>query len=56
MNIDKTSIEYTDDGNDIMIKKINDNNVVDILLNTMIDLLKDLSKQYKNNIKIESED
>ena len=56
MNIDNKSIEYIDDGNTIVIKKINDNNIVDILLNTMIDLLSDLSKQYKDNIKIESEE
>ena len=56
MNIDKNSIEYTDDGNEITIKKINSNEIVDILLNTMIEILKDLENQYKENIKIESEE
>lgn len=56
MNIDNDSIEYFDDGNEITIKRINDNNIVKTLLNTMIELLKDLEKQYKENIKIESED
>ena len=56
MNIDNKSIEYIDNGSTITITKINDNNTVDILLNTMIELLKDLESQYKSNIKIESEE
>ena len=56
MNIDKSSIEYTDDGNQITITKINSNEVVNILINTMIEILKDLERQYKENIKIESEE
>ena len=56
MNIDKSSIEYTDDGNVITIKKINSNEIVNILINTMIEILKDLERQYKENIKIESEE
>ena len=56
MNIDKSSIEYTDDGNQITIKKINSNEIVNILINTMIEILKDLERQYKENIKIESEE
>ena len=56
MNIDKNSIEYTDNSNVITITKINSNEVVDILLNTMIEILKDLENQYKENIKIESEE
>ena len=42
--------------NKITITKINSNEVVDILLNTMIEILKDLENQYKENIKIESEE
>ena len=56
LNIDKNSILYTDDGKIITIKKISNDNVVNIILNTMIELLKDLEKQYKSNIKIESEE
>ena len=55
MNIDNSSISYVDDGNKIIIKKLNDNDIVDKLLNTMILILKDLEKQYKKNIKVESE-
>ena len=56
MNIDRDSITYIDDGNVITITKINDNNVVNTILDTMIEILKDLEKQYKENIKIESEE
>ena len=55
-NIDNESISYVDDGKTMIIEKTNDNNTVDIILNTMIELLKDLENQYKNNIKIESEE
>ena len=56
MNIDNDSIVYEDDGNVITIFKKKDNNVVDIILDTMIELMKDLEKQYKENIKVESEE
>ncbi len=56
MNIDKSSISYTDNGNEIIINKLNSNDIVDILLNTMVEMLKDLEKQYNKNIKIESEE
>ena len=56
MNIDSTSIEYNDDGDKITIIKINSNDIVDKLLDTMINILKDLEKQYKKNIKVESEE
>ena len=56
MNIDNDSIAYSDDGNVITIVKVNSNEVVDKLLNTMIDMLKDLENQYSKNIKIESEE
>ena len=53
MSIDDSSINYVDDGDKIIIKKLNDNDIVDKLLNTMILILKDLEKQYKKNIKVE---
>ncbi len=56
MNIDKFAINYKDDGKTITIVNNKNNSIVDILLNTMIDLLKDLEKNYRKNIKIESED
>ena len=56
MNIDPSSINYEDDGNKIKITKINNNEIIENILNTMIEMLKDLEKQYKQNIKIESEE
>ncbi len=56
LSIDDSSINYVDDGDKIIIKKLNDNDIVDKLLNTMILILKDLEKQYKKNIKVESEE
>lgn len=56
MNIDNSSISYVDDGNKIIIEKLNDNDIVDKLLDTMILILKDLEEQYKENIKVESEE
>ena len=56
MNIDKDSITYQDDGKTIIITKINNNEVVNTIFATMIDILKDLENQYKENIKVESEE
>lgn len=56
LSIDDSSINYVDDGDKIIIKKLNDNDIVDKLLNTMILILKNLEKQYKKNIKVESEE
>ena len=56
MNIDNSSISYMDDGDKIIIEKLNDNDIVDKLLNTMILILKDLEEQYKENINVESEE
>ena len=56
MNIEKSSIDYNDDGKVITIINNQTNKNTDILINTMIELLKDLEKKYKKNIKIESEE
>ena len=56
MNVDKDSITYQDDGKTIIITKINNNEVVNTIFATMIDILKDLENQYKENIKVESEE
>ena len=56
MNLDKTSITYQDDGKTIIITKINNSEVVNTIFATMIDILKDLENQYKENIKVESEE
>ncbi len=56
MNIDKSSITYQDDGKTIIITKINNNEVVNTIFTTMINILKDLENQYRENIKVESEE
>ena len=56
MVLDKDSIGYQDDGNKIIIEKINDNTNTILLLDTMFEMLKDLGNQYKENIKVESEE
>ena len=56
MNIDRDSIAYCDDGKTVSISLISNNEVVEKIFITMIDILKDLEKQYKENIKIESEE
>ena len=56
MVLDRDSIEYQDDGKKIIITNIKDNNNTNLLLNTMFEMLKDLENQYKENIKIESEE
>ena len=56
MNLDKDSITYQDDGKTIIITKINNNEVVNTIFATMINILKDLENQYKENIKVESEE
>ena len=53
MNIDSNSCTYEDDGKIIRIEKINENEIVDIILNTMMELFKDLESNYSKNIKIE---
>lgn len=51
LNFDKSNIEVIDN-NEFIIKILNKNNETNILINNMIVLLKDLEKQYKENIKI----
>ena len=51
LKIDKNSIKHSED-EDVIITVLKHNEVIDTLINNMIDLLTELSKQYKNNIKI----
>ena len=52
LNIDKDAIKYTDKNDTLEIKIKNKSKVVNILINSMIDLLDDLESQYPENIKI----
>ena len=46
LKIDKSSIEFSDDGKIIEIIKKSDDKIINLLLDNMIDLLKDLSLDY----------
>ena len=46
------NIEYNYDSGEIAINVINYSKTTDVLLNNMINLLEELEKQYKKNIKI----
>ena len=52
MNIDQDAIKFSDKKDTLEIKIINKSKVVNILINSMIDLLEDLENQYPENIKI----
>ena len=54
LKIDKNSIKHSED-EDVIITVLKHNEVIDTLINNMIDLLTELSKQYENNIKIGGE-
>ena len=52
LNVDKNAIKFADN-NDVMTIDIKSKDkVIKILINSMIDILSDLEKQYPENIKI----
>lgn len=53
-SLNKESINYKDDGSLIEINVSDDSNSL-ILLNNLIEMLKELANNYPKNIKIESE-
>ena len=54
--VNKDSFIYTDDGNQLIIKIIKEDSLILKLFNNLIELLKNLEKDYPKNIKIESEE
>ncbi len=55
-SISKESINFSDI-NDVMMLQITDNNeIINILYNNLITMLKELTNDYKENIKFESEE
>ena len=52
IEIDKDAIDYSDLDNEIIIRKIKEDDIVNKLLNNMILLLESLEKDYKEYIKI----
>ena len=51
MNINENAIKFTDN-TDMVIENISNDDITNKLLDSMLDLLKDLEKQYPKNIKI----
>lgn len=56
IEIDESAIEYLDNGNIVTINILKDNDIVNKLLNNMLSLFKDLTKDYKDYIKIIKEE
>ena len=52
LDIKKDAIEFNDDGNIMVIKKVLEDDIVNKLINNMILLLENLEKYYPKNIKI----
>ena len=52
MDINKDAINYSDDGNTMIIEKVLEDDIVNKLINNMILLLENLEKDYPKNIKI----
>ena len=49
---DPESIYYEDLKNKILIEKLKDDDITNKLINNMVELLEELEKSYKDNIKI----
>lgn len=52
IEFDPDSIYYEDLNNRILIEKLKDDDITNKLINNMIELLEELEKSYKDNIKI----
>lgn len=52
IEFDPESIYYEDLNNRILIEKLKDDDITNKLINNMIELLEELGKSYKDNIKI----
>lgn len=52
IEFDPESICYEDLNNRILIEKLKDDDITNKLINNMIELLEELEKSYKDNIKI----
>ena len=52
IEFDPESIYYEDLNNRILIEKLKDDDINNKLINNMIELLEELEKSYKDNIKI----
>ena len=55
MTFDKTYITYEEKKNNFILKINKNNEIVDNLMNNMINMFKELERDYPKNIKIEEE-
>jgi Predicted ribosomal protein len=53
LRLDKNAVKYTSESGQIKIDILKNNKMVNILIENMIELFKELEKKYKKNIKIE---
>lgn len=56
LRFDKDAIKYEDDGDKVIITINKSDNITTELISNMLLLFKNLESDYKNNIKIESEE
>lgn len=56
LEIDRDAIKYLEENDILTIEVLKENEIVSILINNMISLLKELSVNYPKNIKIREED
>ncbi|HHX33379.1 MAG TPA: ribosomal-processing cysteine protease Prp [Mollicutes bacterium] len=54
--VNKDAFTYSDDGKKLIIKIIKEDDLINKLFDNLFNLLKSLEKDYKENIKIESEE
>ena len=54
--VNKDAFTYNDDGKKLIIKIIKEDDLINKLFDNLFNLLKSLEKDYKENIKIESEE
>ncbi len=54
--VDNKSVVYTDNGQELIIEIIKENELLNKLFNNLISLLKNLAEDYPKNIKVESEE
>jgi len=56
LTVNEKAVTYTDDGSEVVIKIIQEDELISKLLNNLKELLKSLAKDYPENIKIDSEE
>lgn len=56
LSIDENSIKCKDSSGYVSIDILKDDRIINLLILNMMNLLKELEKQYKNNIRVEEVD